>query len=321
MDRIIGRIARRRFVVAITVASMLALALATNAFASIPDHNQVYHACVQSGNLPIPDQGSVRIIDTEKGQSCTRSETPISWSANGATGPTGPVGTTGPSGASGATGASGPEGPTGVAGPTGATGPTGSAGPTGPMGPSGPTGAAGPAGITGATGSTGPAGPMGATGAAGPAGVTGDTGPTGATGATGNGIAQYAYISNSSLETVLAAPPLSAINFDDNGPITSGITHLATNSAITFLDAGTYKISLDVSAAATVYRLSLELNGVAIPQATFATSTAQMSVDAIITVNANDVLTVVNTGGSPLVLAQGPVNALMTIEQMANAGP
>jgi len=285
----------QRIVVATIVASILALALATNAFASIPDQQQVFHACVQSGNLPIPGQGSVRIIDTAKGQACSRYETPISWSANGATGPTGPVGATGPAGASGATGASGPQGPTGVAGPAGVTGATGAVGLAGPIGPTGPTGIAGPAG------------------------TSGDTGPTGATGATGSGAAQYAYISNATSEIL---PPLSALTFDANGPITSGIAHTVTHSFINFLAPGTYKISLDVFSIGSEYQLSLEVNGFPVPNATYVASSTELSAHAIITVSANDVLTVVNTGGSPLILAPGvAVNALVTIEQMGNGAP
>ena len=195
----IARFARRRVVLASLTASILVLALATNAFASIPDQNQVFHACVQSGTLPIPGQGSIRLIDTDKGQTCTRYETPISWSANGgATGPTGPTGASGPSGPNGPTGAvgdTGPIGPTGLTGDTGPTGLIGDTGPTGPIGPSGavgnvgPSGPTGPIGLTGDTGPTGPIGPTGLTGDTGPTGpigLTGDTGPTGPTGLTGD---------------------------------------------------------------------------------------------------------------------------------------
>ena len=160
----IARLAHRRVVLAGAAASILILALVSGAFASIPDQNQVFHACVLSGNLPIPGQGSVRIIDTNKGQTCTRYETPISWDASGgATGPTGPMGATGPVGATGAEGATGPVGATGVSGIAGATGPTGAVGDTGPSGPTGPTGVMGAIGATGATGPSGPTGPAGRT--------------------------------------------------------------------------------------------------------------------------------------------------------------
>ena len=89
-SQVISRLARQRVVLAGLVAALLVLALATNAFASIPDHSNVFHGCVQSGTLPIPGQGILRLIDTDKGQTCTRYETPVSWNANGTAGPTGP---------------------------------------------------------------------------------------------------------------------------------------------------------------------------------------------------------------------------------------
>jgi hypothetical protein len=118
---------------------VLIMALAANAFASIPDHNDVYHACVQSGNMPLPGAGSIRMIDTERGQTCNRFEKPISWNANGLTGVTGASGATGPQGIAG------PSGPTGETGPEGATGASGANGLTGDTGPSGPSGPTGPA--------------------------------------------------------------------------------------------------------------------------------------------------------------------------------
>jgi hypothetical protein len=116
-------------------------------------------------------------------------------------------------------------------------------------------------------------------------------------------------------------PPLSAITFDANGPITDGITHIPTHSFINFLDAGTYKISLDVSTSLSGYQLSLELNAAVVPQATFATTTTQLSDHAIITVNAGDVLTIVNTAGSTNLASGAPVNALVTIEQLGATAP
>jgi hypothetical protein len=98
-----ARLARRRVLLAGIVAAMLLLALAANAFASIPDQQQVYHACMLTSRLPLVG-GSLRLIDTERGQQCARYETSVSWSATGATGP------------AGATGPSGPSGPTGPAG-------------------------------------------------------------------------------------------------------------------------------------------------------------------------------------------------------------
>src|SRR6185312_13772460 len=183
-----ARVRDGRVFLAIFAAGVLVFALATNAFASIPDHNQVYHGCVQSGTLPIPGTGTLRLIDTDRGQTCNRTETAVSWNANGvagpsgSTGPQGPTGATGPSGTIGLAGESGPMGPTGTEGATGATGPSGPTGVDGASGVPGPSGAVGP---TGADGTTGPSGLSGATGPSGPTGADGTTGPSGPSGATG----------------------------------------------------------------------------------------------------------------------------------------
>ena len=125
-EQTFSRVPKRRVVRSGFVAAILVLALATNAFADIPDQSNVFHGCVRTGGgwffLPgwIPffggTAGSLRLIDTEKGQSCASSETAVSWNATGPSGPSGP---------SGATGASGPSGPTGPVGDTGPSGPSG----------------------------------------------------------------------------------------------------------------------------------------------------------------------------------------------------
>ena len=101
-------VSRAPLVVGATLGALaLIIAFAANAFASIPDNANVYHGCVQSSNLPIPGQGTLRLIDTAKGQSCTRYETPVSWNAAGDTGPTGPQGATGATGVAGTAGTAG----------------------------------------------------------------------------------------------------------------------------------------------------------------------------------------------------------------------
>lgn len=124
----ITRLVHRRVFLAGAVASILILALAANAFASIPDQSNVFYGCVQTGNLPIPGKGSLRLIDTSRGEHCNQYETAVSWSENGASGPTGATGATGPVGATGATGQVGATGDTGPSGPTGDAGPSGPAG-------------------------------------------------------------------------------------------------------------------------------------------------------------------------------------------------
>ncbi|MDB5059500.1 MAG: hypothetical protein JWO59_2972 [Chloroflexi bacterium] len=180
----------------VVVTFLLVLALGTNAFASIPDHGKVFHGCFV--NLTSKkDAGNLRLIDTSKGQTCSKNEVAVSWNQRGltgASGPTGPTGSKGDKGVTGPAGLAGPIGPQGSPGAAGATGPGGPQGWTGPQGPQGITGATGPIGTTGNTGARGPGGPSGPQGASGPigpsgpqgaSGPSGPTGPQGAIGATG----------------------------------------------------------------------------------------------------------------------------------------
>ena len=107
----------------------LVLGVAGIAWATIPSssENIIYGCYTKIG-------GVLRVIDTEKGQSCTRLELPISWSQQGPPGPKGEPGPQGPKGDTGATGAQGP------AGATGETGPKGDTGPVGPQGTQGEPG-------------------------------------------------------------------------------------------------------------------------------------------------------------------------------------
>jgi Collagen triple helix repeat (20 copies) len=124
-------------------ATVAALALAGGiAYASIPDANKVFTACMLNG------VGTIRLIDKSLPAGsplshCTSREAEISWND---------IGPQGPPGAKGDTGSQGPDGPQG---PNGDTGPQG---PQGDPGPPGPQGDAGSKGETGPPGSQGPAG-------------------------------------------------------------------------------------------------------------------------------------------------------------------
>jgi hypothetical protein len=67
----------------------------------------VIHACYKNA---APNQGQLRVIDTERGQQCSNAERPLFWYQRGPTGARG---------AAGATGARGPSGPRGATGPAG----------------------------------------------------------------------------------------------------------------------------------------------------------------------------------------------------------
>jgi hypothetical protein len=139
---------------AIAVGVVASGATAAVAFGAIPSTNGQINGCYVSAG------GQLRVIDVERGQTCTKFETPIKWSQAGPPGPTGPAGPTGTAGAKGDTGATGP------IGPTGDTGATGERGPEGPMGPAGPAGEPGADGAQGPIGPVGPEGPKGDPGTA-----------------------------------------------------------------------------------------------------------------------------------------------------------
>ena len=114
---------RRRIIVVATIVSTTALfgsVYSSMAFATIPNGGVIYACYTQSG-------GTLRVIDASV-RNCKKTETALSWDAEGTPGPQGPVGE---------------QGVTGPAGPAGPTGPQGSQGSQGVQGPQGPTGPAG----------------------------------------------------------------------------------------------------------------------------------------------------------------------------------
>jgi len=196
--------------------------------------------------------------------------------SGGPTGPagvTGATGLTGTTGATGATGATGPAGVTGTTGPTGLIGPTGPTGITGAIGPTGDTGVTGPTGLigpTGPTGITGTIGPTGNAGVTGPTGVTGATGPTGTIGATGAGISNYAYLYNSSAQTVFVG---SNVTFDSNGLITSGFFYSPLTATITIGNTGIYQVWFSVLGNQQ-NQFALLVNQTVIPGSIYGSNTA-----------------------------------------------
>lgn len=104
------RVVRRRGMYAAIIAGLLVLALGTNAFADIPDNGQVFHGCVLTGEsrgfdlFPSSQPGSLRLIDTSRGQQCRPNEQAVTWNQTGPQGPSGPSGPTGPTGPTGPAG-------------------------------------------------------------------------------------------------------------------------------------------------------------------------------------------------------------------------
>jgi hypothetical protein len=76
-------------------ALLIVLVAAVTAAAFIPDANGVIHGCRNTKT------GVVRVIDTDKGEICSKNQAALTWNQTGPQGPAGPQGPQGPSGVSG----------------------------------------------------------------------------------------------------------------------------------------------------------------------------------------------------------------------------
>jgi len=123
----------------ITVAVVAAALTGGVALASIPDGSGVIHGCYAKASSNQPP-GSLRVIDTEVGQTCSANERALDWNRTGPTGPQGLQGAPGPQGAPGQQGPPGQQGAKGDKGDNGDAGAQGAPGPTGPQGPKGDKG-------------------------------------------------------------------------------------------------------------------------------------------------------------------------------------
>jgi hypothetical protein len=214
------------------VVSIVALVMALGgaAYATIPDARGIVHGCYKrsSGGVFAPPRGSLRVIDTAKGQGCRKNETALNWNQTGQRGPQGPQGPKGD------TGATGPQGPKGDTGATGAQGPKGD---TGAQGPKGDTGAQGPAGPAGAQGPAGPAGAQGPAGPQGTPGPKGDPGP----GVAGLGSKTGGAAAGDGAQCTLGEVILSASPSVTNGiPADGRLLAIAANTALFSLLGTTY---------------------------------------------------------------------------------
>jgi hypothetical protein len=99
-----GRTVLRRLGRPLLAATLLALALDSNAFASIPSGSGTFSGCYRSAGGMNP----LYVLDTAQQSACPAGMSLTAWSQ---TGPQGAQGSTGPQGPQGATGAQGPAGP------------------------------------------------------------------------------------------------------------------------------------------------------------------------------------------------------------------
>jgi hypothetical protein len=70
---------------------------------AIPDANGVIHGCYKKLSS---NQGTLRVIDSEVGETCSSAEVPLNWNQTGPQGPGGPAGPQGPQGVQGPAGTS-----------------------------------------------------------------------------------------------------------------------------------------------------------------------------------------------------------------------
>lgn len=199
----------------------------------------------------------------------------------------------------------------------GPQGPAGMIGPAGPQGQLGPVGLLGPVGPQGELGLTGPSGPAGPMGLAGLIGLTGPAGPAGPAG----GLSAYGYIFNQGAQTVAVEAPIA---FDMNGPLL-GITHAPGGAGITVTSSGIYSIRYSVSGVEPG-QFAVFVNGARASGTVYGSGagTQQDNGLAILTLSANDVLTLVNHSSAAAVtlqtLAGGTqtnVNASFLLEKLA----
>ena len=240
-------------------------------YATIPDGNHVYTACMKNNS------GRIRLIDpslppTKLMSHCVGTETQITWNQDSRQpGPTGPAGV------------KGDRGPTGLRGPAGVTGLPGARGATGHVGTTGLTGHAGPSGATGLRGLKGDKGDKG---------DKGSTGTTGAQGLPGSGGA------SSLAGSVTFIDPADTTGFSGLGDQQNTAT-TAANAASVIGSAGTIGgLRGHLGAAASPVTLTLFVNGAATSvTCTFAGLTCA---DATHTaaVSAGDVVAVRITNGS-----------------------
>ncbi len=129
----------------------------------------------------------------------------------------------------------------------------------------------------------------------GPIGPTGPTGISGPTGPSGIISSSYAFIYNTSGQTIAAESP---VRYDTLG-ISQGITFVPGTSNIIFNNAGVYSVTFYIQTGGeTDNQFAIYINGSISPQsktyAVFFINPLPNSGYAIITVNTGDVLTIVS---------------------------
>jgi hypothetical protein len=227
---------------------------------------------------------------------------------NGLQGPQGLKGDKGDKGEQGLPGIQGPQGLNGYQGPQGPQGPQGIPGLTVNNGETGPTG---PQGIQGEQGPTGLQGIQGQTGPEGPQGLQGPKGDQGSP-----AVVDYAYLYTLASQTINNE---NAVVFNFNGPISSGFTFSPGTSDINVLNAGIYEISFLVTVNFS-NQFTIYVNNSPTSLSFFSGAAGVSNVGhGLVTLNAGDIVTLVNTNGNTVSLINHPtsVNAYILIKRWA----
>ncbi|MEC5308680.1 hypothetical protein VUV76_31455, partial [Bacillus thuringiensis] len=211
----------------------------------------------------------------------------------GGTGLQGPPGPQGPTGPQGGTGLQGPPGPQGPTGPQGGTGLQG------PPGPQGPTGPQGTPGLQGPPGPQGPTGPQGTPGLQGPTGPTGPNFPP-------------AYLTATRTSGTIISQSLASgapiIQFFAIAP--GGGQNIGFNNAtgeVTILNSGIYVLNCNITLSPTTAVpaiLQFNVNGIVTAGGSCSTVTSggQITLNAVRSLSAGDIIQIVNGGSQTITL-------------------
>ena len=122
------------------------------------------------------------------------------------------------------------------------------------------------------------------------------------------GFGDYAYIYNTTAQTVAADAPFT---FSANGPLSGSITHTAGTENIVIGKTGMYLISFFVDSSAETDQITLYKNSEPVTGGAYPTTNGQV----IVAAQTGDVITLENTGAAEIALTanDGEVNASMTI--------
>ena len=221
--RTMPRLGRRTGLAALVLLVMLGAA--SFALASIPSSAGMINSCYAR-------DGSMRLIDTDLGQSCRRRETLLSWNQRGL------------------------QGPQGIQGQRGAQGPQGAQGTQGPRGLQGIQGSKGDKGAAGASGAPGAQGIQGLQGIQGPKGDKGDPGPPGSGGLP----AGFYSVGSGAVALGASAAAIVTMTLDPGQYFVIGSSTLNGNEGAGSIATGECHLDLDPNAKSLV-ALSTTANG------------------------------------------------------------